>query len=60
MVKEERGIVVKGICKGVSIPLDQESKLKEEVRVCVCGGGGGGGDVEKWKSRSGPVDGQSH
>lgn len=36
MIEEERGTVVKGICKGVFMLLGQESQLRKEVRICVC------------------------
>lgn len=41
MIEEDRGTVVRGICKRAFMVPGQESKLRKEVRICVCVEGGG-------------------
>lgn len=37
MLEEERGTVVRGICKEVFTLLHQKSKLRKEVGIHMCG-----------------------
>lgn len=53
MIKEDRGTVVKGICKRVFINASTDLIKKGSENVCVCGRWGSGGGQDSSEKSSG-------